>query len=105
MIQNTTNDTKIDSLEYRGEQKSFNWKKYTETIMECHNVCTLLAKHDGYHDWTDADKGQKLHCGVKCLDLDTAFTRIMTKPALREDFAASVMFVNDYISTNKNRLA
>ena len=102
-LRNVALEKTIDALEYRGEVKNFDWRRYTDKHIDCHNIKAAIASHDGFVDWTEDEKVRKLWAGIKCADIDTCVTHMLTVPALAEDFRACVLFVTDFIATSKSR--
>ena len=93
-------DIKIRPLEYTGDQKNFNWDRYTNLHVEQHNVKSSLVTH-GFTDYTDAQKVRYLIDGIKTSYLETCIETIMTNDDLCEDFGHAARHVMDFLVIQK----
>ena len=64
--------------------------------MDYHNIKATLTSH-GFNAWSEAQKVCYLIIGIKTNIVDTCLANISGSVALRDDFAAVVSHVDDFL--------
>ena len=92
----TEAETRLDKTIYTGEKKRWNFERYVRTHVEQHTILEGLTEF-GYAGIDERSKVRRLVDGIKCTDLDSVKTRIMSDPALRQSFDQCVTLYKDFI--------
>ena len=95
--QSNTAEHTLQTTTYQGEQRRWNFERYSKLHKDQHAILEGLTEH-GYSGIDARSKVRYLMDGIKTSILDPVTTNIIATPALRTDFNACVGLYKEFLA-------
>jgi hypothetical protein len=89
----------LDTANYTGEKRSWNFEKYVRLQKEQHSIINGLRQY-GHTGIAKRSEVRYLNKGIKCNTLDVPRSQILASAALRSDFDGCVQLYMDFLKQN-----
>ena len=93
-------EAKINTLDFAGNKRHWDFDKYVNCMTEQFNTLNYLQADGAHPGIDDASKVRKLLGGIKTKDLDPVKTQILASATLQHDYDRCVALFKDYITMN-----
>jgi hypothetical protein len=95
----------LETLQYTGEKKDYNWEKHVNRHVRNHNVLDSMVGRGDFRGLGESQKIRKLLDGIHCPPLEFMKATILGQPDVYKTFHKASMLFGDYIQHNKSHLS